>query len=362
MLSRSSRRLLATPLLAFAAGALSAQELKWPPVGPVWETEPAKAFAKAREQSKAVMAYVATADCPHCVVMAKETWPTPEVKAVNDDVVFLAVHRNNDTDWTTRLNVIAYPQTLFLDGWGEVLPNGRERVHIRNKEELVAAVKAFAGKRPTEARVPAVPRDLLDALPKALREQVAVPDQDVRIAVWRKLVSNFSPSQLEQLYGCEPDALARLEAVRAMPHDQKNRKAAVELAKSAVADANDYVRQEAITLLTAVGGKDAAKVLAEIVEKVLGGRSGYANPNNMLCAAVKAGATVTEPELVDALAKVLKQEKANNSATHLAVAALAAIGKKHGKSKVKAALELALSVDGTNADRLHDAARAALKD
>ncbi len=352
-------------LLALATLFVSlapAQELKWPPVGPTWETDPAKAFAKAREQNKAVMAYVATEGCPHCVVMARETWPTPEVKAVNDDVVFLAVHRNNDTDWTTRLNVIAYPQTLFLDGWGEVLPKGREHVFIRDKAQLVAAVKAFAGKHETKQPTRTLPDDLLKLVPKEVRDDVIAPDQDVRIAAWRKLVPKLTPAQLSQLYGSESDALARLEVVRAMPRDKQNASLAIELASAGVDDPNDYVRQEAITLLAAVGGKDAAKVLAGMIDKVLGGRSGYANPNNMLCAAVKAGSTVADPEMVPALKRVLQQEKANNSATHLAVAALAAIGKKHGRDKVREALEVALTVDGTNADRLHAAAKAALKD
>ena len=64
--------------------------------------------------------------------------------------------------------------------------------------------------------------------------------------------------------------------------------------------------------------------------------------------------------MVQPLASVLRKEKANNSATHLAVAGLVAIGKKHGKKKVRAALQLALTVEGRGAERLHAAARAAL--
>jgi hypothetical protein len=353
-------------LLVLAATALPARAQdakgKWPPVGPTWETEPAKAFARARAEQKAVMAYVATEGCPHCVVMARETWPSDEVKAVNGDVVFLAVHRNDDVDWTTRLNVIAYPQTLFLDGWGEVLPNGREHVFIRDKQQLVAAVKKFAGGRVTATAPRTLPPALRAAVPKALQDAAVSPDCDVRTAVWRELLPKLSPALVSQLYGSESDAVVRLEALRAMPRDREHRDAAVELASAAVADANDYVRQEAIALLAATGGKGAATALAAVIDKVLGGRSGFANPNNMLCAATKAAATVADPGLVDALARVLKQERANNSATHLAVAALAAIGKKHGRDTVKAALELALKVDGNGADRLHAAARAALQD
>jgi hypothetical protein len=355
--------LLAANASAQAAGGKPGKPGPWPPAGPKWETVPAKAFARAREQKKVVMAYVATEGCPHCVVMQRETWPTPEVAAVNDDVVFLAVHRNDDVDWTRRLNVIAYPQTLFLDGWGELLPNGRDHVWIRDKRDLVTAVKKFAGDHATVAAPHVVPPQLLDGLTRQMIGRLANDDCDVRLAAWRELLPKLQPASLRALYDCESDAVARLEAVQWMAkHAGKARDEAIGLATAAIGDGNDYVRQEAITLLAAVGGPQAGKVLADVIDKVLGGRSGYANPNNMLCAATKAAATVADAGMVDSLARVLKQEKANNSATHLAVAALAAIGKKHGKPKVKAALELALEVDGANADRLHAAAKAALQD
>ena len=352
---------LLSSVIALGGGSV-AQELKWPPVGPTWETDPATAFAKAREQKKAVMAYVATEGCPHCVVMARETWPTPEVKAVNDDVVFLAVHRNDDVAWTTRLGVIAYPQTLFLDGWGEVLPNGRDQVFIRDKTQLVAAVRRFAGGHTTVAAARTLPEALAGAVPKDLRDDVVSPDSDVRCAAWSRVLPKLAPAELSLLFANESDAVTRLGVLRSVPRDAKHRGSAVQLASAGLADANDYVRQEAIGLLAAVGGPDAGQALAEVVDKVLGRRSGYANPNNMLCAATKAAATVAEPGLIPALTRVLEQEKANNSATHLAVAALAAIGKKHGRAKVRAALEVALKVEGSGADRLHAAAKAALRD
>jgi hypothetical protein len=362
MRSAHLRSLVLALLPAAVGGSLTAQELKWPPVGPTWETVPARAFARARAERKAVMAYVATEGCPHCVVMARETWPTAEVHAVQDEVVFLAVHRNDDVDWTTRLNVIAYPQTLFLDGWGEVLPGGRDRVFIRDRHELVAAVEAFAGERATEARPPVLPAELLAAVPERLREDVASPDCDLRIAVWRRLVPEFTPARLELLFGSESDALARLEALRAMPRTAEDRPAAVRLATAGLRDANDYVRQDAIALLAALGGPEAGRALAEVIDRVLAGGSGYANPNNMLCAAARAAATVADPGLVAALGRILEREKANNSATHLAVAALRAIGEQHGGETVRAALELALKVEGAGAERLHAAAQAALRD
>jgi hypothetical protein len=345
-------RVMRSLLLAVLAGitsslvAQSEPALPWPPEGPVWETVPARALERARNEKKAVMAYVATAGCPHCVVMARETWPTDDVKRCAEDVVFLAVHRNDDVDWTTRLNVIAYPQTLFLDGAGNVLPGGRDHAFARTKEQVVAAVRAFAGERETVLRPLRVPQELLrGGMPKQRIQQLGSPDCDVRLAAWRQMLPGLTPAQLQVLFVHEPDAMARLEALRAMPRTSAHHAAATELATKAAGDPNDYVRQEAV---------------AAMIDAVLAGESGYANPNNMLCAATKAAATVAEPALVEPLASVLRKEKANNSATHLAVAALAAIGERHGKPAVEKALELALAVDGAGAERLHVAARAAL--
>ena len=35
-------------------------ESKWPPTGPTWETDPTRAFERARKESKGVFVYVAT--------------------------------------------------------------------------------------------------------------------------------------------------------------------------------------------------------------------------------------------------------------------------------------------------------------
>jgi hypothetical protein len=350
-------------LLSFVAAAdLAAQGANWPPPGPRWETEPAKAFARAREQRRAVLAYVADNECPHCAAMAREAWPTEAVRALDGEVVFLAVHRDRDVDWTTRLGVLAYPQVLFLDGFGELLPGGRDHVHARSSEDLVAAVRAFAGERASDARPPALPESLLAAVPQRLRRAVGSPDCDVRIAAWRRLVPRLAPAQLALLFGSETDALARLEALRAMPGDRKHQRLAVELATAGLGDPNDYVREASIERLAAAGGLLAGEALAGVIDAVLGGESGYANPNNMLCSAAQAAATVAEPCLIEALGRILEREGAGNNATHLAVAALAAIGEKHGRDRVRAALERALRVEGLGAEMLHSAARAALRD
>jgi hypothetical protein len=39
---------------------LAAEPKVWPPRGPVWESDPAAAFARARREGKGVLCYVAT--------------------------------------------------------------------------------------------------------------------------------------------------------------------------------------------------------------------------------------------------------------------------------------------------------------
>lgn len=297
--------------------------------------------------------------------MAQKTWPCAEVTEASEDVVLLAVHRNDDTDWTVRLNVIGYPQTLFLDAWGTVLPKGRSHVFVRTKQQVVAAIAAFAnhshGKQPKLR----LPRRLVKAVPRAQRSDLVSPNYDVQAAAWRKVIPKLSLIELAELFGWERDAVIRLDVLRAkqlrgIPKHGKPDPVRFDLARRAVADENDYVRQEAFALLGDIGGKQAAAALADVITSVLAGNSGYANPNNMLCAAIRASGQVAEPVSVDGLARVLQQKQANNSATFLAVRALAAIGRKHGKQLVKPALRLALDVKGHGAARLHGEARQAL--
>ena len=56
------RRFVATLVLA-SAGAVCAGEggeSTWPPTGPTWETDPTRAFERARKEEKPVFVYVAT--------------------------------------------------------------------------------------------------------------------------------------------------------------------------------------------------------------------------------------------------------------------------------------------------------------
>ena len=52
--------LLVVLVLARAAGAGDDVKATWPPTGPTWETDPTRAFERARKEEKPVFVYVAT--------------------------------------------------------------------------------------------------------------------------------------------------------------------------------------------------------------------------------------------------------------------------------------------------------------
>ncbi|MCA8973625.1 MAG: HEAT repeat domain-containing protein [Planctomycetes bacterium] len=292
--------------------------------------------------------------------MARETWPCAEVIKASERVVFLAVHRHDDTDWTVRLNVLGYPQILFLDAWGQLLPGGNEHNYARTKAAVVAAVDAFAGCGSGPQPRLKLSSRLRKLVPKEDADKLTSWDCMTRIEVWRRRIPACDQKALAAIFAWETDPVARLEALRAMGKVGRG-KDVIKVAIDAVGDQNDYVRQEAFALLGTLGGAEAAKALVNVIESVLGGRSGYANPNNMLCAAVEAAGKAAEPSAIESLANVLRRHTSDNYATHLAVGALAAIGSKHGRGRVRAALELALAVKGHGAERLHEAARAAMR-
>ena len=55
-------RFLAIAVLMLARAASAGDEVKasWPPRGPTWETDPTRAFERARKEEKPVFVYVAT--------------------------------------------------------------------------------------------------------------------------------------------------------------------------------------------------------------------------------------------------------------------------------------------------------------
>lgn len=78
-----------------------------------------------------------------------------------------------------------------------------------------------------------------------------------------------------------------------------------------------------------------------MIELVLDKKSGWSNPNNMLCAATNAAIEVAEPGMLEILERVLAETGTNNAAYGLSFRAIRAIGKKHRRlmKKVEEILE-----------------------
>lgn len=279
------------------------------------------------------------------------------------DVVCLAIHRYDRTgdspfeslwpkdqkmsEWAVRLDVMGYPQVRLLDGWGgpfdgvDSAPSARSAETIREAMHTAAragAKKLVAPKRKLSA-------ELKKLVPKKRQEDSVSPDVTVRAAVWGELLvkKRLKPETLLAIFEGEEDALTRLAVLWVLREGKLDRRdeAAQRLLELAVAGTNDYVRAEAIAATAQLGGKGAAAILTVVIEKVLDNKSGWSNPNNMLCAATRAAIEVAVPDLLEALERVMKETGTNNSAHHSAAKALRAIAKENAKlrKRIEALIE-----------------------
>lgn len=334
---------------AFAWAQMEEETYPWPPEGPDWETDPAVALTRAREEGKAVMAFVATGGCPSCVIMAEEVWPADEVIESSRKIVCLAVYRWGEsrgkgttgaTDWAVRFNVMGYPQFRFVDGWARPLPLSDDVP--RSKTGILAAMNAAAGAVGGQCEPPEiiVPAGLKDKVPGHLEKEAADPDCLVRAAAWIACLDSraFSSGELLDLYEWESDPLVRLAVLERIDAESMDDHAQ-SLLRRAVEGDNDYVREKALVILGRSGTSFAADIVAEAIDKVLQGKSGWRNPNNMLCTAARVSADIRDKSLIPALERILETQTARNHATRLAVDALLAIGERHGDHCVKEALK-----------------------
>jgi len=247
---------------------------------------------------------------------------------------------------------MGYPRFLTLDGWGrplEVKHRAFRSPAERFKNLFAAAADAAAiDSPPPPARV--LPKELADTLPKGVQERVKLQDPDARAGAWLPFLETegLSPRALTAIYNWEEDPLVRTAVIEKLGKAKRGSEQ-MELLSQAMGATNDYVRSAALKEIRKVGGPEAAKIIAGIILKVLPGRSGFENPNNMLCEAAEAAADVAETSLIEPLESIVKQEGLNNSATFLAVKALIGIGKRHGMKMVVGGLEAALKKDGTEA-------------
>lgn len=360
----------ATPANHAPATAPARPEHPWPPIGPAWITSPSEAFARAREERKVVLVYAGTGGCPHCVVMARDTWPHRELVETMERVVPLAIHVSDDEPWAVRTGVIGYPQLRFYDGWGRRF-RGHERA--RTPEEVQAAVIAQSGRTIKPAPRRRLPGVLSRMLSTSERRLAVDDDCEVRAAVWLDLLerTELEPRLLLALYEAETDAVVRIEVLDRLVVDGRLDRSTRELLLLALETENDWVRGKGIPLIARTRDPRLIEEVIAVVGKVLTRQGGYENPNNVLIMAAEALGTARARAGVDCLERILKQEKANNGATTVAVRSLWAIGEEHGLAAVEDALRQALLVQASARwdlelqrrleESLHDLAREALQ-
>lgn len=331
--------------------ALASQgtEERWPPPGPAWETDPPVAFERAREEAKGLLVYVATEDYGPCVVMAHEVWPAPDVRDASAEVIPLAVHHARQPDdspfmsllhpkfhgdeWCVRLNVMAYPQLRYLDGWGRPLPGLEGQELARSFEDVTSVLRMIPGAvRSLELPLPReIPYEVSRIVPKKIRDDLLSLDCTVREQVWQQVLQERRTTQeLAAIFAWETDPLVRLAILQVL--DGKGSKKLTRdryverILDASVRGDNDFVRMTAIELAVRIGGEDVSSMLIEVIDAVVEERSGWANPNNMLCTATQAAGELAPPEMLETLARVLDTTTKDNQAYRNALAAIRAIG------------------------------------
>jgi thioredoxin-related protein len=84
-----------------------------------------KALEKAAEEDKRVMVLMVQDNCRYCKGMKKTTFRDPEViERINEDYIFVEVHRYNDSYPKKKLSVFGVPTTFFLYNDGELIMRG----------------------------------------------------------------------------------------------------------------------------------------------------------------------------------------------------------------------------------------------
>ena len=223
---------------------------------------PEAAFATARKDGKAVLAYIASESCPHCVIMAKETWCKPTLIRASRDVVMLAIHRHDlppgsppdraAPDWVIRYNVMAYPQVRLLDGWGQEIKGGMSYRSVRTVDEVVGAIR-FASRTGGSGLRSPKPRLSPESLRPAGSSQTKVLDPAAweRAKAWREILGRetLDNEGALALFAAEDDGVLRIEVLReATPHlgDDGGKR----LLQAAMDADNDYVRSFALAKCT----------------------------------------------------------------------------------------------------------------
>lgn len=280
--------------------------------------------------------------------MTRAVWPEPEAVEALQEVVPLAVHRYRQdrqdpkahppSDWAIRLNVMAYPQFRFLDGEGRALPVTTDVVRTPGglRRAIRRARAAYEGSKRGDRYLGRLDASAFERA-KSHRERVRAFEL--------------------------ADPLAQLAILDRRKPDLADDATRISI-QHALQGPNDWVRIRAIELLGRCRGEAAGRLLAKQIDRLLSGRHRYANPNNVLMAAMRAAKTLADRALVPSLARVLETRSGNNMATLYAVEALIAVSQTAGFEAVAQVLERADEIEGRLAPRIRRliaAARAAAK-
>jgi hypothetical protein len=267
-----------------------------------------------------------------------------------------------DSEWAIRLDVRAYPQVRLLDGWGRPLPSSDRYASLRTAKDVAAAAEAANREAwPIEKAVsPKYSKAVLARLTPPERDRVARPEPWVRAPVWTRalVASSWEADDLGALFEVEEDPLVRRAVLERL--GPKDKGALEKVVAPALSGRNDHVRSAAIAACARIGGEAAVEGLLRAIDAVTAGKSGWKNPNNVLCDAVAASRSIPDPRFVPALSRVLERNDANNSASLLAVESLIGIGRKHGMAAVKEPLSRAKDLPGAHQARIRSLVEKAL--
>jgi hypothetical protein len=280
----------------------------WPRTrGLAWEQDPATALRRALAEHKPLLVYVGSDGCPHCRAMETTgEWSDRGVIDAVRRVVLLAAHRWPEGDGAAselavRLNVIAYPQLRYLDGWGRPL----EVPAIRHAEQLRASVdRAIAA---LAARVPPVPLSIPDSLrrrvPADRLTMLSDPNPFMRAPAWIALLElgRLDESEaLAALFGWESDAVVRLVILH-RPGATTCRSPSTScrsLLASGIVDANEWVRSRALELVGAAQVREHLGAVHALLGELEASGARFQNANNLRLAALRAVAGIADPSSI----------------------------------------------------------------
>jgi hypothetical protein len=290
----------------------------WPPGRLDWESDdPDRAFARARDEGKAVLLYLGNLGCPHCAVMNREVWAKPEVAEAAKWVVPLALFRGQRLwDWQIHLDLRPYPRVIWLDGWGRLLPMEAEPRRAGGMVQAIKeAVRLVGGVKPPGAAE--VPTALANLLPADARRTAADPYVMTRSRAWRQALLRAGPGRLGDLYGWGVQGdlpLLRRAVLLEGPSPKPDA-----LLLRGLQDPHTFVRQAALEVGAKLGSKPLLREVQRQVEAGLAGKLGVDNWTNVFCDLLRFLGQVPDASSLPALKRVLSAYDPHFAAVSLSI-------------------------------------------